>query len=259
MENLLIITFPDAENALEGLNRLKDLDQLGDINIYNMAMIRKRDNQQFDLLHQEGPDLGVQPAAGAIGGTLIGAIGGPVGMTIGMITGLAIGSVGETDSLDFSDKVLDKVKNTLRVGDYAIVLDLEEDNEFIVNSYMEPYRGVITRTDIVSQYDAYDQEQWNELNKEIDDEEQSLKTAIDKDKAAIKVKLDKLKKQRDEKLEKMKARSAKRKKHLEDKIKSFDEKIKTAGEKAKVKLNAHRKELKDKLAAIDAKLDWAFA
>jgi len=42
MENLLIITFPDAENALEGLNRLKDLDQLGDINIYNMAMIRKR-------------------------------------------------------------------------------------------------------------------------------------------------------------------------------------------------------------------------
>jgi len=42
-------------------------------------------------------------------------------------------------------------------------------------------------------------------------------------------------------------------------LKSFDEKIKTAGEKAKVKLNAHRKELKDKLAAIDAKLDWAFA
>src|SRR5882724_595336 len=101
MENLLIITIPDAENAMGGLNRLKDLDQLGDVNIYNMAMIRKRDNQQFDLLHQEGPDLGVQAAVGTIGGTLIGAIGGPIGMTIGMITGLAIGTADEVDSLDF--------------------------------------------------------------------------------------------------------------------------------------------------------------
>jgi hypothetical protein len=47
---------------------------------------------------------------------------------------------------------------------------------------------VIVRTDIAEKYDQYDDEQWDELNKEIDDEEKALKNALDKDKASIKTK-----------------------------------------------------------------------
>jgi uncharacterized membrane protein len=259
MENLVIISFPDAKNATGALSKLQDLDQLGDITIYNYALIRKTGDNQFDLIQHEGPDTATLPAIGIIGGSMIGLIGGPIGVGIGMLTGILVGSADEEDSLDFSDEVLDRAKDKLLPGELAIVLDVEEDNDFFVNSYMDPFKGVLIRTDIASQYEEYDNEQWNELNKEIDDSEKSLKTAVEKDKAAIKSKIDKLKKERDERFQKMKSRSAKRKKILEDKINAFDEKVKTSAENAKDKLKANRKKIAEKLEAVNAKLDWAFA
>jgi uncharacterized membrane protein len=259
MEKLIIITFRDANNATGGLNRLLDLDQLGDITIYNYVKIRKTGNNQFDLQEHKGPDVSDLPFAGAIGGSVIGLLGGPVGMVLGMLTGVMVGGADAADTMDFDDEVLDRVKDKLSVGDFAIVLDVEEDDEILVNSYIEPIQGVIVRTDIAEQYDRYDDEQWKELNKEIDDEEKLLKNAIDKDKASIKAKIDKLKKERDERFEKMKARSAKRKKVLEDRVKTFDEKIKAANANAKDRLKTHQKNLKGKLEKINAKLDWAFA
>jgi uncharacterized membrane protein len=259
MENLLIITFRDARNAAGGMKRLQELDQLGDITIYNYAMIRKTGINQFDIQEHEGADTAVLPAVGALGGSVIGLIGGPIGVTLGMLTGVMVGAVGEADSWDFSDTVLEDVKNKLNIGDFAIVLDAEEDSEVIVNSYIEPIQGVVVRTDIATQYEKYDSEQWAELNKEIDDEEKALKTAVDKDKASIKAKIEKLKKERDGRVKKMKERSAKRKKILEERIKSFEGKIKTAEEKTKSKLKANRKNIEKHLEHINAKIDRAFA
>jgi uncharacterized membrane protein len=259
MEKLIIITFRDEKNATGGLNRLLDLDQLGDITIYNYAKIRKTGNNKFDLQEHKGPDVSDLTSAGAIGGSLIGLIGGPVGMVLGMLTGIMAGGVDAADTMDFDDEVLNRVKDKLGIGDFAIVLDMEEDNDILVNSYIEPLQGAIVRTDIAAQYDQYDEEQWDELNKEIDDEEKALKKAVDKDKASIKAKIGKLKKERDEKFDKMKTRSAKRKKILEDRINAFDEKIKAANANAKNRLKAHQKKLKENLEKINARLEWAFA
>jgi uncharacterized membrane protein len=259
MEKLIIVTFRDAKNATGGLNRLLDLDQLGDITIYNYAKILKTGDNKFDLQEHKGPDVSDLPFAGAIGGSVIGLMGGPVGMVLGMLTGAMVGGVDAADSMDFDDEVLDRVKDKLSVGDFAIVLDMEEDDEVLVNSYIEPLQGVIVRTDIAEKYDQYDDEQWQELNKEIDDEEKSLKNAIDKDKASINAKIAKLKKERDERFKKMKARSVKRKKILEDRIRTFDEKMKAANANAKDRLKKHQKNLKAKLEKINAKLDWALA
>jgi uncharacterized membrane protein len=259
MEKLIVVTFRDAKNATGGLNRLLDLDQLGDITIYNYAKIQKTGNKQFDLQEHKGPDLSDMPLAAAIGGSMIGLIAGPVGMVLGGLTGIMVGGVDAADSMDFDDEVLDQVKDKLNVGDFAIVLDIEEDDDVLVNSYIEPLQGVIVRTDIAEKYDQYDDEQWDELNKEIDEEEKSLKNALDKDKAAIKAKIGKLKKERDERFEKMKARSEKRKQLLESRIKAFDEKIKTANANAKDRLKKHQKHLRQRLEKINAQLDWAFA
>lgn len=257
MEKLIIITFADAKNATGGLNRLLDLDQLGDITIYNYAKIRKTGVNQFDLQEHRGPDVSELPFAGAMSGSMIGALGGPAGMVLGMLTGVMVGGADAADTMDFDDDVLDKVKSKLNVGDFAIVLDMEEDEEILVNSYIEPLQGVVVRTDIAEQYEKYDDEQWDDLNKEIDDEEKSLKNALDKDKAAIKVKIAKLKKERDEKFEKMKVRSAKRKKIMEERIKTLDDKIKAANANAKDKLKKHQKNLKERLEKINEQLDLA--
>jgi uncharacterized membrane protein len=259
MENLVVSTFQDAVNASEGLKKLQELDQIGDIIIYNVVMIRKTAENQFDLLFQDGADLEGRPALGALGGAAIGAIGGPIGMAIGMLTGTIIGSADADDAEAFSDAFLAKVNGNLTIGAFAILLDVEEDNEQLINSYMEPFHGVTVHSDIADQYDRFDNEQWKELNEEIDEEEKALQTALDKDKEALKAKIKKLKAERDEKIGKIKSRAAVRKKHIAEKIKVLDGKLKAAGEKQREKIKAQRDKIHAKLNAFEKKTEWAFS
>ena len=259
MENLVVSTFQDAVSASEGLKKLQELDQIGDIIIYNVVKIRKTAENQFDLLFKDGPDYEGRPALGALGGAVIGAIGGPIGMVIGMLTGTIIGTADESDAESFSAAFLAKVNGNLTIGAFAILLDVEEDNEQIINSYMETCHGVTVHSDIADQYDRFDNEQWKELNEEIDEEEKALQAALDKDKAAIQAKIKKLKAERDEKIGKIKSRAAVRKQHIAEKIKVLDGKLKAAGEKQREKIKAQRDKIHAKLAAFDKKTQWAFS
>ena len=259
MENLVVSTFQDAVSASEGLKKLQELDQIGDIIIYNVVKIRKTAENQFELLFQDGPDYEGRPALGALGGSVIGAIGGPIGMVIGMLTGTIIGTANEDDAEAFSDAFLAKVNGNLTIGAFAILLDVEEDNEKIINSYMETCHGVTVHSDIADQYDRFDNEQWKELNEEIDEEEKALQAAMDKDKEAIKAKIKKLKAERDEKIGKIKSRAAARKQYIGEKIKALDGKLKAAGEKQHEKIKAQRDKIHAKLAAFEKKTQWAFS
>ena len=257
MENLLIITFDNRSKATEGLNRLKDLDQLGDIIIYNQALVKNTGVNQFEILEHEGPDTGALPATGAFGGAVIGALGGPFGMAMGMLTGATIGFADEANKLDFSSYVLDQVTKNLGIEKFAIILDVEEDTESILDSYMKSSDGYVLRTDITDQYGEYDQAQDDEFNKELDAEEKSLKMALEADKAGIKLRIEKLKLEHDLKVVKLKVRTAERKKQIEDRIKTFDDKIKGAAEDVKHKFMVHRKKLAEKLANFEKKADKA--
>jgi uncharacterized membrane protein len=257
MENLLIITFGNKSKAADGLNRLKDLDQLGDITIYNQALIQMTGINQFEIIEHEGPDTEALPATGALGGAVIGALGGPFGMAIGMLTGATLGLADEANRQDFSSYVLDQVTKNLGIGRFAIVLDVEEDTESILDSYMKSSDGYVLRTDIADQYDHYDQAQEDEFNKELNAEENSLKAAVEADKTNIKLRIEKLKLEHDLKVVKLKVRTAVRKKQIEDRIKTFDDKIKGAAEGVKNKFMVHRKKLAEKLANFEKKPDKA--
>jgi len=258
MENLLIITFDNRSKATEGLNRLTDLDQLGDITIYNSVLVQKTEANRFEIIEHEGPDTDVLPTTGAIGGAVIGAIGGPLGMAMGMLTGATLGLADEAFRLDFSSDVLEQVNKNLGVGRFAIVLDVEEDTESIVDSYMKSSDGYVLRTDIADQYEQYNDAQDEAFNKELDEEEKSLKAALESDKATIKLRIEKLKLEHDLRVVKLKVRTAVRKKQLEDRIKTFDDRIKTAAADLKNKLTAHRKKLAEKLVNFEKKVDKAF-
>ena len=259
MENLVVSTFQDAENASEGLKKLRELDEIGDIIIYNVVMIRKTAENQFDLLFQDGADNEGRPALGALGGAVIGAVGGPIGMAIGMLTGTIIGSADEDDAEAFSDAFLATVNGNLTIATFAILLDVEEDDEQMINSYMEPCHGVTVHSDIADQYDRFHNEQWKELNEEIDEEEKALRGALDKDKEALKAKIKKLKAERDEKIGKIKSRAAARKRYIGEKVKALDGKLKDAGEKQREKMKAQRDKIHAKLNAFDKKTQWAFS
>jgi hypothetical protein len=225
--------------------------------IYNIVMIQKK-GDQFQILYHEGPDTQDLPAEEAAVGTLIGALAGPLGMGLGMLTGVMAGALDEDDTQTFYDEVLEKVSKELQSGSYAIVMDVEEDDPVIINSYLEPYHTMITRTDIAGEYNQYDQQQLRELNKEIDAEEEKLKTAAEEGKLAIKAKLDELKAERKKRNKKHKSRMENLKKQIRERIESVNKKIKTANDKRKERLKAHKEKLEEKLDEAIEDVGWVY-
>jgi uncharacterized membrane protein len=253
MENLIVATFQNKDDASKAVNQLKELNQLEDIIIYNIVMIQKKENQ-IEVVYHEGPDTRDIPGESAFVGSLIGAIGGPIGMAIGMLTGVMIGAVNEDDTETFIDNLMKKVSNRLQPGSYAIVMDIEEYAELFVDSYLESHRATVGRTPIVEQYDNFNREQVEQFNRQMDAEEERLKTATDEDKMAIKEKIKQLKAKRDETGKKFKARRANLKKMIQDRIASLDQKIAMAEAQRKEKLKARKARLEDKIKKWNEKV-----
>jgi len=257
MEKLITITFPGLQSVTEAWDKLKDLDQIGDIIIYNSALITNTGDKKYELVRHEGPDTSGLPAAAVIGGSLIGAIGGPIGIFIGMITGLAVGSVGEGDWINFSHGFMDEVNNGLTEGTYAIVLDVDEDNESFIGTYMQSYPCTVIRADIATKIDQYEDNQLDELNADIENAEKSLKSSVGKNKAALKSKISTLNQNLAERKQKMKLRNAERKRHLEERVRSFDQLRNTAGQVAAEKIKKNKERLLEKIKQIDKKISSA--
>ena len=51
MENLAVITFHNIQDATGGLNKLKELDEHNDIILYNILLVRKNGESQYELLY----------------------------------------------------------------------------------------------------------------------------------------------------------------------------------------------------------------
>lgn len=247
MENLVFTTFADEKSATDGLKKLQELDQIGDIVIYNVALIKKNSDGSVTLLHHEGPEASNQPAAGAAVGSLIGLLAGPVGMGIGFLTGALVGAADEDDTEDVTQQFLGKADRQLAPGSLAVVMDVEEDTTFMIDSYMAAYQGVTLHSPIEDEYDEADREQWKELNAEIDESEAALASAVEKDKAQIKAKLDALKEKKVKLTEQMKENASKREKHWHDKIQAFDKKVRQANDDTRKKLKTKQEELQQKL------------
>jgi uncharacterized membrane protein len=247
MENLVFTTFADEKSATDGLKKLQELDQIGDIVIYNVALIKKNSDGSLTLLHHEGPEASSQPAAGAAVGSLIGLLAGPVGMGIGLLTGALVGAADEDDDEDVTRQFLDKADKQLAPGSLAVVMDVEEDTTFMIDSYMAAYKGVTLHSPIDDEYDEADSKQWEELDAEIDESEAALASAVEKDKAQVKDKLDALKEKKAKLTEQMKDKASKREKHWHDKIQAFDKKVKQANDETSKKLKAKQEELHQKL------------
>jgi DNA repair exonuclease SbcCD ATPase subunit len=179
-------------------------------------------------------------------------------MGLGMLTGVMTGAIDEDDTQSFYDRILDKVNGQLQSGSYAIIMDVEEDDEVIVNSYLEPYHAMITRTNIVDECNQYDQQQLDKLNKEIDTEEGKLKTAPEEAKLAIKSKIDELKAEREKRNKKHKTRMEDLKKQIRERIENVNAKIRTANEKRKERLKAHKEKLEEKFNEASEDVAWVY-
>jgi uncharacterized membrane protein len=258
MENLVFTTFQPETQAREGLQKLKELDELGDITIYNIALLRKNGERDFTLLHHEGPDVSDLPVGGMVAGSLVGLLAGPIGMAIGMLTGALAGTAAGDSSEEVTQQFLDKAGKELAPGSYEIVMDVEEDTTFMIDSYMTPFQGKTVHSAIEDEYAENDAARWKALKDEIAEQEKALHVAADKDKAAITAKIDGLKKKAAELKIEAKAKAEKRKKRWNDKIKALDHKIDHFKGKAADKLKAQKEKLRKDFEQYNSDVAFAF-
>ena len=85
MTNLIVISFKNESQAIEGSHKLLELESIGDITIYEKVMLKKDSNGKTTVIQTETSD-GLRTLSGMALGTLVGALAGPVGLVAGMIT-----------------------------------------------------------------------------------------------------------------------------------------------------------------------------
>jgi uncharacterized membrane protein len=247
MENLVVAKFESLEKANEALSKLQDLDQLGDIVIYNIVLIHADADKTFSIMYHEGPDTIDLPPKGAIAGGLLGLIAGPIGLVVGILTGLIAGTASENNTEIFQKEVLQRVNNHLEEGECAIIMDVEEDSSFVVDSYIGDLSGEMMRTELTNACEKFNRKQRQEFDDEIKIEEKRLKSAGEKDKLAIKNKINDLKIKREERRKRFQTKMHDSTKQIREKIVQLDRKMQVERGERKERLSAHIEQLEKKL------------
>ena len=193
MESIIVATFQNLQDAEKSLDRIRELDLIDDIAVYNIVLVQRKNETGLDFLYRDGPDTKHFPKTGAIAGLLIGALAGPLGMVIGTMVGGISGSLDQYNVEKGQQEFLNKIRPLLKTGCYALIMEVKEDNPSTVNFYLEQNSAVVTRTILGDVYTNSDLEEWESLIQDISREEKELELGGRKEKAAIRERIEKLK------------------------------------------------------------------
>jgi hypothetical protein len=251
MENLVVTTFQNIQDATEGLNRLKELDQLSDISIYNILMVRKTTKTQYELLYYEGVDIKTLPPDNEMVDLLFSTVDGPIRMAIAIFSGLIKGNGSRDDSKNFPIDFLEQFNNELQLDTFTILLDVEEDNEFAIDGYMKPYRGVALRTNIVDIYYQYVVNQWLQIQKQIASRKEILSEVGEEYRDELKWRIDQFEEKKEWWIGILKVQMLQIVKQISDRINMLERKMNSVEGNAKAKLKSQKENLEKKVAKFN--------
>ena len=181
MENLVVATFKNIIDATEGLNKLKDLDKSGEITIYNILIIRKKSDDRYQLLYNEGIDIVHLPEDNQLEALLYNMLDQPLRLASNIFLGLLEGTVSRRERpTDVFNDLPDQFGQQLRLSTFSILVDAEEDNPSHIDGYMRPYQGIAWRSNIVDLYHKFIEEQWLRQRMEGGKPIESLNTWMNK-------------------------------------------------------------------------------
>ncbi|WP_111707669.1 DUF1269 domain-containing protein [Lutibacter citreus] len=215
MANILVIPFKEDTKALEALHKIKELDSYGDITLYDHLMVRKVDENHYELLNDQTAGEGWRTLTGGAIGGLFGSIAGPVGFVIGLYSGLTVGAVIDVGRYNFEDNFIKKISNKMTVGTIAIVAEVSENSSVFIDDALRSYSSEIIRSEAEIEFDDYIDEYIEDLEDKIEDQREKLKKVTASEKTKIRIKINDLKAKRKIKIT-----------ELEDKKKSMIKEIK---------------------------------
>lgn len=228
MAHIIIVSFKEETKAIEALHKIKELDDYGDITLYEDMMIRKKENNQYQVLNDETEDEGWRTITGMALGGLIGAITGPVGLVVGLYSGTLVGAIFDGSHFNFEKNFIKKVSNKMEVGEIVIIAEVSEDSDVFIDNALKPYTSEIIRSEAELEYDDYIDEHIEDLEDKIEDEREKIKKATKDEKVKINAKIADLKAKRKTKIAELEAKTKSTLNELKDKTKARIHKLETS-------------------------------
>jgi uncharacterized membrane protein len=155
--NVIAVTFDEKSKAYQALSTLKGLDREGRIELKSAAVVERDATGQLRI--PEGADnaSGEGFAIGGLIGMLVGILGGPVGMLLGLGTGGLIGGLDDVDKADKEDQTLAQVGRHVPPGKNALLAEVDEYAEDVVDGAMTAQGGAVLRrsaADVLAEIEA---------------------------------------------------------------------------------------------------------
>jgi uncharacterized membrane protein len=195
MTKVIVASFKEEKKAIGALHKLKELDSFGDIALYESVLVRKQQDNDYEILKADSSE-GWRVLTGMAVGGLLGALGGPIGLIIGLYTGTAIGAISDASHYNFAEDFVAGVENKMATGTVSIIAEIDEESSVFIDDYFKPFDAVITRSDVDFDYDTYLGEEIDVIDDEITEERVSLKKSIGDEKTKIEKKIAVLKEKR---------------------------------------------------------------
>ena len=144
-DSVVVVQFDEPSKAYQALSELNRLGREGKVEVESAVLLER--SKDGTVHTPEGSDnaAGFYLASGGLLGMLIGAVGGPVGMLLGGSIGAMGGSVAELARADDQDVALQAIGERIQPGSPALVAEVTETAEDVIDGAMAALGGKVTR------------------------------------------------------------------------------------------------------------------
>lgn len=158
--NVIAVTFDEQSKAYQALSVLQKIGGEGRVTVESAAVVERDPSGRLHI--PEGADNagGESFAEGSLIGMLVGVLGGPIGMLLGLGAGGLVGGAVDLDRADAQDRVLAEFGNQIPAGKNALLAEVDEVAEEVVDGAMTALGGVVLRrsaADVLAEMEAAEQ------------------------------------------------------------------------------------------------------
>jgi uncharacterized membrane protein len=143
MNQLVVVTFDNVEDAKRALATFRDLERLGQISFEDTAIVSRDPDGKTHVRNEVSGTTETAAVIGGALGLLVSFLFPVVGVVVGAAAGAAVGALLHTG---VEGPFVDEVKRTLTPGRSALFLVVRSANADALVAALRPYEGDVLQT-----------------------------------------------------------------------------------------------------------------